>query len=110
MYNFSFRWKSIAAAVAALSVFAVASLAQAPARNYKDGEYDIYNAVTKDLLSKDYNKAIADLDAWKQKYADSDFKDDRAMLYVSAYSESKQFGKALDATSDALGMPNAFSD
>ena len=38
MYNFSFRWKNLAAAVAAWSVFAVARLAQAPARNYKDGE------------------------------------------------------------------------
>ena len=110
MYNFSFRWKSMAAAVAALSVFAVASLAQAPARNYKDGEFDIYNAVTIDISKKDYTKAIADLDAWKQKYADSDFKDDRLMLYVTAYSESKQYGKALDSAAEAIAMPNAFSD
>src|SRR5262245_59987683 len=106
MYNFSFTWKSMAAGFAALSVFAVASLAQAPARNYKDGEFDIDNAVTVDIGKKDFTKAIADLDAWKQKYPDSDFKDDRAMLYVSAYSESKQYGKALEASSDALSAPN----
>jgi hypothetical protein len=124
MYNFSFRWKSMAAAVAALSVFAVASLAQAPSRNYKDGEYDIYNAVATDLAnaqtaaqqrndagaSQAYTKAISDLDAWKQKYAESEFKDDRAALYVTAYGGLRQYGKALEAASDAMAIPNGFGD
>jgi hypothetical protein len=110
MYNFSFRCKRMAAIFAALSVFAVASLAQAPTRNYKDGEYDIYNEVAKDVAGQAFPKAISDLDAWKQKYPESEFKDDRAALYVTAYGGLKQYGKALEAASDAMAIPNGFAD
>ena len=60
------------------------------------GEYDIYNDVTKDFLAKNFTKAITDLDTWKQKYPASDFKDDRSVFYVQAYAGSNQPAKALD--------------
>jgi hypothetical protein len=70
----------------------------APAeKKYKDqGEYDIYNEVTKDMLANSFAKAVTDLDAWKQKYPGSDFKDDRSVLYVQVYAGSNQFAKAVD--------------
>src|SRR6185503_7100002 len=40
-------------------------------------------------------KAITDLDNWKQKYAETDYRDTRDGLYVTAYSESKQFSKLI---------------
>ena len=47
------------------------------------GEYDIYNQAIKDAA--DPAKQIADLDTWNQKYADSEYKDDRVYLYMQAY-------------------------
>jgi outer membrane protein assembly factor BamD (BamD/ComL family) len=45
-----------------------------PRKKVKDqGEYDIYNDVTMDMLAKNFAKAITDLDTWKQKYPASDY-------------------------------------
>jgi len=84
-----------------------------PEKKYKDqGEYDIYNEVTKDIVGKNYAKAITDLNTWKQKYPESDFKDSRSLLYVQAYADSGQNGKAVDAAGELLtGDPDTvFSD
>jgi len=66
------------------------------------GEYDIYNDVTKDMLAKNFAKMITDLDAWKQKYPTSDFKDDRSALYIQAYAGSGQWAKVLDEAGPLL--------
>jgi hypothetical protein len=80
--------------VPALLVIAAVGHAQG---NYKDqAEYDMYQAVSQDLTANNFVKAVTDLDAWKQKYPDSDFKDNRELLYAKAYFETKQFGKTLD--------------
>jgi tetratricopeptide (TPR) repeat protein len=66
-------------------------------KNYKDqAEYDMYNAVSQDFTAGNYTKALTDLDAWAQKYPDSEFKEDRQLIYVKSYFELKQFSKALD--------------
>src|SRR5262249_12448552 len=39
---------------------------------------------------------IKDLDAWKQKYEDIDYKDDRLYMYIQAYNMGNQPGKVLD--------------
>jgi len=72
-------------------------------KKYKDNaEYDIYNEVSKDALAKNYAKEITDLDTWKQKYPESDFKDDRTRLYVQAYADSGQHAKAVETSSQLL--------
>jgi len=48
------------------------------------GEFEIYNQAIKDASNP--QKEIQDLDAWAQKYPDSDFKDDRLYMYMQAYS------------------------
>lgn len=74
-----------------------------PETHYKDqGEFDVYNAVTIDIVGKNFAKAITDLDTWKQKYPDSWYKDTRATLYIQAYSETKQFGKAVDTAGELM--------
>ena len=79
-----------------VAAFIVIATAQAQ-KNYRDrAEYDMYNAVSQDLAASNYTKAVTDLDAWKQKYPDSDFKDDRQLIYVKSYFETKQFSKALE--------------
>lgn len=72
------------------------------AKKYKDNaEADLYNKVIKDAQAKDWKQTVTDLDAWKQKYATSDFKDDREVFYIQAYAGQKQFDKAVD-TAGAL--------
>jgi hypothetical protein len=76
----------------------VAAVTQAQ-KNYKDpAEYNMYDAVSQDLAASNFSKALTDLDAWKQKYPDSEFKDNRELFYVKSYFETKQFGKALDTS------------
>ena len=82
-----------------LAFIIVCSLAcgQMP-KNYKDhGEYDLYNEVAKDFAANNSPKALSDLDRWSEKYPDSEFKDDRQMLYVQAYSGASQWAKTMDA-------------
>jgi hypothetical protein len=72
-------------------------------KNYKDpAEYDMYNAASQDITAGNFSKAIADLDAWKRKYPDSEFVDTRELFYVKSYFETKQPSKALEAAAGLL--------
>jgi FecR protein len=51
------------------------------------GESELYNAVLRD--TNDPAKQIQDLDAWSQKYSQSDFIADRLYLYIQAYARLK---------------------
>ncbi len=77
-------------------------LASAERQFKSQAEYDAYNAVSKDLAANNPQKALTDLDAWKQKFPDSDYKDDRSALNVQALAASNQPAKALDAASELL--------
>lgn len=82
--------KAIAAAgvVGAMALTSVAQTA-APAAKKKEvkdqGEFEIYNQAIKDANNP--AKLLQDLDTWAQKYPESDFKDDRAYMYMQAYSK-----------------------
>jgi hypothetical protein len=103
---------AVAAIGAALTVSAPrVARAQAPAaqaqqpkkKNLKDtGEYDIYNEVIKDVTANNFSKALTDLDSWKQKYPDSEYKDERSYFYMSAYNGMNQPGKVLDTAGPLL--------
>ena len=59
--------------------------AQQPQKKVKDqGEYDIYTAVSKET---DPNKQLQLLQTWKEKYPDSDFKEDRAAMVAQDYAK-----------------------
>jgi len=96
--------------VAAAILMAVASTgaaqtAAAPEKKVKDqAEFDIYDAATKDILAKNGTKAIDDLNTWKQKYPDSDFKNDREVMYIQAYELNKQFDKLLDKAKELMAQ------
>jgi hypothetical protein len=110
------------AALGALALIGTARQARAqaaaqpaqPETHYKDQqEYDVYNEVTKDIVGKSFAKALTDLDTWKQKYPDSWYKNTRTILYIQAYSETKQFGKALDTAGELMAagdLDTTFSD
>jgi hypothetical protein len=66
-----------------------APAAAQPEKKYKDtAEYDLINAVIKDLAGQDGQKTVTDLNTWSQKYAESDYKDDRLAWYQQAYTQN----------------------
>jgi len=77
-------------------------LAQGERQFKTQAEYDAYNEVSKDLAANNPQKALTDLDAWKQKFPESDFKDDRSALYVQALAAANQPAKALDAAAELM--------
>ncbi len=93
-----FRRASGAAAIAILTALALTGAPQdaaTPERKVKDqGEYDISNQTFKDITEKNWKQALTDLDTWKQKYPESDWKDDREFYYLQGLFSTQQFDKA----------------
>ena len=104
-----------AAGVAVLCTLSIAVCAQ-PEKKYKNqDEYDIYNTIAKDFAARNFAKALVDLDSWSQMFPDSDFKDDRKLLYVQAYAAADQPAKAIDSAAALLSrsaeqLPGAPAD
>ena len=93
-----------AIAIVVSCALAISGLAQTQ-KNYKDqGEYEMFSEAGKDFGAGNHAKAITDLDAWAKKYPDSEFKDDRQILYVLAYAGANQQGKALDAAAGLVSQ------
>ena len=91
--------------------------AQPKAKTPKDqGEADLANAVFTDMLSNPANwpKAITDLNSWVQKYPESDWKNERLLYYLTAYTSMAppQKDKALEYAAQLLAMdvPAAITD
>jgi tetratricopeptide (TPR) repeat protein len=85
---------------------------QAQKKPKDQGEFDIYNEVIKDVQTQNWNKATTDLDTWKLKYPESDFKDDRLYFYMQAYSGAKQPAKVLDTGKELMArdLKTVFGD
>jgi TolA-binding protein len=75
-------------------------------------EYDLYNNALKDIQTQNFAKAITDLQTWKQKYPDSDYKDDREVYLVQAYAGNKEAGKAVDLAGELMNrdLTKVFDD
>ncbi len=77
-----------------------ASAPAAKKKNYKDQqEYTLYDSATKEA---DANKKLALLNTWKEKYADSDFKEERLMLFLDTYQKLGQYAKMIDTAKEIL--------
>ncbi len=103
----------LAGLLVAAGLVQVAGAQSAPVeKKYKDGEFDIYSAAAKDVNGGNFAQAIKDLDTWKQKYADTDYKTERQTLYITAYSGAGQFDKAVDAAAPMItaGVDTVFPD
>src|ERR1700734_3878455 len=81
---------------------AIAGAQTAPEKKLKEGEYDVYNEVVKDINTANFTKALTDLGSWTQKFPESDYKDDRTAFYVQSYAATNQPSKALEAASGLL--------
>jgi tetratricopeptide (TPR) repeat protein len=63
------------------------------------GEYDLFNAITKE---QDPVKKLALLDQWSEKYADTEFKQQRNYFYIDTYSKIAPLAVQPSATPDQV--------
>lgn len=81
------------------------------AKRVKDqAEYDLFNQALKDAGNP--QQALQDLDAWRVRYPDSDFGDDRNALYIQAYAGANQPERAVDLAAQLMrrNLSQIFSD
>jgi hypothetical protein len=89
--------------VTVLSVMGAATaLAQPKEKKVKDQqEYDLYKSST---TTADAAKRLPFLDQWKEKYPESDFKEERLVIYQTTYQALNQTVKAVDTAKEILAM------
>ena len=77
------------------------ALAQAPKeKKVKDQqEYDLYKSAT---TTTDAAKRLPFLDQWKEKYPESDFKEERLVIYQTTYQTLGQTAKAVETAKEIL--------
>src|ERR1700731_4883430 len=81
------RWLSGATAAAILALVALTGTvrtasAQEESKWKDQAEYDIADAAGKDIAAQNGAKGLEDLNSWKQKYADSFYKNNREVMYI----------------------------
>jgi tetratricopeptide (TPR) repeat protein len=88
----------------AVGLMAMPLLAQeAKKKNVKDqAEYDLYTSVTK--AKDDPNKQLQLLQNWKERYPDSEFKEERAAMVAQDYANINKPVEAIKASQDVLAI------
>ena len=75
---------------------------EAKKKNYKDQqEYTLYDSATKET---DNNKKLTILNTWKEKYPDSDFKQDRLVLFLNTYQALGKGQNMMDTAKEILAI------
>lgn len=98
---------------AAVCLTAAAPFAGAQAKKVKNqDEYALYDAAVKSMGAQNWSKALTDLQAWKDKFPDSDWKDDRDLYILQGYLVTKQLDKALTFGNSFIDqdLPTIFKD
>jgi tetratricopeptide (TPR) repeat protein len=97
------RFCRFASVVAIAALFTLAVVwGQAPKKNWKDqGEYDLYSQA---LKQTDNTKKLELLNAWKTKYATSDYSFERLQIYLAAYVGLGQADKVLETGNQILAV------
>lgn len=76
--------------------------AGAAQKNWKDrAEYDLYDSITKEATPA---KRLELLNQWKEKYATTDFKLERELLYLDTYQKLGQAPKILEAAKNIIAI------
>jgi len=95
-------FSKLAAAITTAALCATGLMAQAPQKKVKDqAEYDLFEAARKET---DWNKKLQFLNQWKEKYSDSDYKEDRQVMIVVAYQNLRQGEQMWGACKDLLAI------
>lgn len=83
-----------------VALVAAIGLAQAPQKKVKDqAEFDLYSSIQKET---DATKKLTLLDQWTEKYADTEFKQERNLFYAQTYAGLAAQGQLPNATPDQL--------
>src|SRR6266850_3413461 len=96
--------KSFVSVTVGAAMGAGLALAQAPAKEkqVKDqAEWNLFNDSTK---TADAAKRLGFLNTWKEKYPDSDFKDQRLLIYLTTYQQLNQPAKMAETAKEILAM------
>lgn len=79
--------------------------AQEKEKKVKDqAEYDLFSGTAAAMKTGDWAKANQLLLQWKQKYPESDYKEDRQLMIVTSYQNLRQGDKMWEATRDLLAL------
>jgi hypothetical protein len=75
-------------------------------------ESALVNTIVQELDARSYQKAVADLDQWTERFHDTDFADERAYYYMLAFHGLDQPVKVLDRSTPLVSKPAnaAFED
>jgi len=100
------RYKTAFLSLTLLSAIgASAALAQsAPpkTKQVKDqAEYDLYKSAT---TTADASKRLPILNTWKEKYPESDFKEERLLVYLTTYQALNQPAKMVETAQEILSL------
>jgi hypothetical protein len=76
--------------------------AQESGKQFQAGEFDLYSYLMKALNSNQFPDAQKTLEQWRQKYPESQYKDERQAFLVQTYAGLNQPAKALDAAMPLL--------
>jgi hypothetical protein len=78
----------------------------------KPGEYELASLAIEDVNNRHFAKALPELDAWTQKYTESDFKADRLYYYLLTYNGIEQPAKVVDTAAQLLSseLENTLQD
>lgn len=75
---------------------------QAPQKNYKDrAEYDLLSSILKETNA---NQKLTLLNQWKQKYPETEFKEERLQLYLDTYRSLNQGAKVLETAKEMVAQ------
>jgi len=78
------------------------SAPEAKKKQYKDQqEYTLYDSASKET---DPNKKLQILNTWKEKYPESDFKEERLKLFLDTYQKLGQAAKMVDTAKEILAI------
>ena len=99
------RISKIISAAAIASVFCVSVWGQAtpaPEKKVKDrAEYDLYESISKE---QNATKRLESLNTWKEKYAETDYKKERLLFYLTTYVQLNQPAKVINTAKQILAM------
>jgi tetratricopeptide (TPR) repeat protein len=72
----------------------------APEKKVKDrAEYDLYESITKE---QNPTKRLEFLNTWKEKYAETDYKKERLLFYLTTYVQLNQPAKVIETAKQVL--------
>src|SRR5438445_3561502 len=94
------RYAQALLSVTVLTVVA-AGTALAEKKVKDQAEYDLYTNSTK---TTDPAKRLAVLNTWKEKYADTDFKEERLIIYLTTYQQLNQPAKMVETCKELLAI------